>query len=169
MARQSDACGIETTAAGRRGEDGLPPTSLAPIVVLHVDDDPNDAELFRVAARKAEAHFVLNNAEDAEKAIAYLSGRGLYADRRNFPLPSLVLLDLKMPRVTGLEVLQWIRCRPEWAQLPVVVLSGSELQDDIQRAYEMGANSYLIKPLGFEALVGLVKSIQGVWLANPGS
>lgn len=135
------------------------------VTVLHVDDDPNDTELLRAAARKASVRFVLHNVEDAEQAIAYLSGKGVYADRCLYNLPALVLLDLKMPRATGFEVLKWIRQHPSLGQVPVVVLSGSELQDDIQQAYDVGANSYMVKPLGFDALVQLVKNINAAWIA----
>ena len=85
-----------------------------------------------------------------------------YADRAMYPLPSLILLDLKMPRATGFEVLKWIRSHPELGQLPVVVLSGSELHEDVRRAYVGGANSYLVKPIGFEALVNLVRNITSI-------
>jgi len=135
-----------------------------PIAVLHIDDDPNDAELLRAAARRAEVQFLLHQAVDGDQAIAYLSGQGIYADRECYPLPSLILLDLKMPRATGFEILQWIRSHPEIKQVPVVVLSGSELRDDVRQAYDIGANSYFVKPLGFEALVCLVKNISSVWL-----
>jgi len=148
-------------SGGARSARGIGPPA---ITVLHIDDDPNDTALLHAATRKAALEFILHNVEDGEAAIAYLSGEGIYADRKRFQLPALVLLDLKMPRATGFEVLQWIRNHPELGQLPVVVLSGSELQDDIQRAYSVGANSYLVKPLGFEALVTLVKSIDSVWL-----
>ena len=142
--------------------------SCPPITVLHIDDDPNDTELLRAAARKAELPFILHNVEDGEQAIAYLSGEGHFADRQQYQLPALVLLDLKMPRATGFEILQWIRNHPELGNLPVIVLSGSELQDDIRQAYDVGANSYLVKPLGFEALVHLVKRIESFWLTgNP--
>src|SRR6266850_3155795 len=110
--------------------------------VLHIDDDPNDTLLLEAAARKAGAQFRLENVQDGEAAIAYLSGSGIYADRGRYPLPSLILLDLKMPRATGFEVLRWIRAHSELGQMPAVVLSGSELQDDIRKAYVQGANSY---------------------------
>ncbi len=134
--------------------------------VLHVDDDPNDTELLRAASRKADVSFNLLNVPDGEQAIAYLGGRGMYADRRRFPLPVLVLLDLKMPRTTGLEVLKWIRGHAELCGLPVVVLSGSEMKDDIRQAYSMGANSYLIKPLGFNSLVELLVNLEAVWMGS---
>lgn len=135
--------------------------------VLHIDDDPNDTTLLQAATRKAGLNLALKNAEDFEKAIDYLSGKGAYADRSAHPLPRLILLDLKMPRATGFEVLRWIRGNPSLAQIPVIVLSGSELQDDVRRAYVGGANSYLVKPLGFDALVELVRNIYTVWLTAP--
>lgn len=95
-------------------------------------------------------------------------GKGLYDDRLRYQLPALILLDLKMPRATGFELLRWIRQHPEIGAIPVVVLSGSELQDDIRRAYEGGADSYLVKPLGFEALVMMVKSLDLTWLQSLG-
>jgi CheY-like chemotaxis protein len=126
------------------------------VTVLHVDDDPNDTTLLQVACAKADVNFELHNIGDAEQVFEYLSGTGKYADRT---LPGLVLLDLKMPRATGLEVLKWIRNHSMLKQLPVIVLSGSELQEDIHQAYAGGANSYLVKPPSFDSLVNLVKDI----------
>jgi CheY-like chemotaxis protein len=126
--------------------------------VLHVDDDPNDMELLRAAARKADVRFVLQHVEDVDQAMAYLRGEGIYADRATFCFPSLILLDLKMPRSTGFELLAWLRAHPTFGQIKVVVLSGSELKDDMQRARDCGADHYLVKPLGFEDLVNLVKN-----------
>jgi CheY-like chemotaxis protein len=134
------------------------------LTVLHIDDDPNDTALLQAATRKADLNLILKNVEDFEQATAYLGGVGVYADRGTYPVPSLILLDLKMPRATGFEVLRWIRNHPGYSHIPIVVLSGSELQDDIRRAYVGGANSYLVKPLGFDALVSLVKNIHIVWL-----
>jgi CheY-like chemotaxis protein len=151
----------QTTAA--EGRSGLIPSR---VTVLHVDDDPNDTELLRAASRKAGIAFELRNVSDGEQAIAYLSGQGKYADRVQYGSPSLVLLDLKMPRATGFEILHWIRSHPEFARLPVIVLSGSQLQEDIRQAYAQGANSYLVKPLGFDSLVELVKRISAVWITS---
>jgi CheY-like chemotaxis protein len=149
-----------------RGGGGSSARACPPITVLHIDDDPNDTELLRAATRKADLPFVLHNVEDGERALAYLSGQGIYADRQIYQLPSLILLDLKMPRSTGFEILKWIRAHPELGDLPVVVLSGSELQDDIKHAYDIGANSYLVKPLGFEALVNMVRRLNTLWFGN---
>jgi CheY-like chemotaxis protein len=136
------------------------------VTVLHIDDDPNDSELFRAATTRAGVSFVLQNVQDGEQAIAYLSGEGVYSDRKLYPLPSLIILDLKLPRATGFEILQWIRSQPAITDIPVVVLSGSELQDDKHRAVSDGANSYHVKPLGFEALVCLVKDLNLSWLGG---
>src|SRR6266571_1533857 len=86
--------------------------------VLHIDDDPNDTELLRAATRRAEAHFDLQNVEDGEQAMAYLNGVAPFADRLRYPLPALILLDLKMPRATGLELLKWIRKHPKMGAVP---------------------------------------------------
>ena len=149
--------------SGRPGGARLANSSGA--TVLHVDDDPNDTALLEAARRKAEIEFRLENVGDGDQAMAYLNGSVPYENRARHPWPTLILLDLKMPRATGFEILRWIRHRPDCRELPVVVLSGSELQEDIRQAYSMGANSYLVKPLGFEALVQLVRNITSVWLA----
>lgn len=132
--------------------------------VLHIDDDRNDSELFRAAAVQARAGFALQNVKDGDQALAYLNGLGDYADRARYPLPTLILLDLKMPRRTGMDVLNWIRSHPELKRVPVVVLSGSQLQDDIKHALKGGADSYLAKPLGFAELVTLVQELEATWL-----
>jgi CheY-like chemotaxis protein len=131
------------------------------VTVLHVDDDPNDTALLQAASRKAQLNFRLHNVEDGEQAMAYLSD----AENASGRLPDLVLLDMKMPRATGLEILRWVRQHPRLHRLPIIVLSGSDLQEDIRKAYAEGANSYLVKPIGFEALVDLIKNISSVWLA----
>jgi len=148
------------------GSGGARQFASSGATVLHVDDDPNDTALLEAARRKADIEFRLENVSDGDQAMAYLNGAGPYANRTSHPWPTLVLLDLKMPRATGFEILRWIRNRPDCKELPVVVLSGSELQEDIRQAYLMGANSYLVKPLGFEALVQLVRNITSVWLAR---
>ena len=134
-------------------------TPARPVTVLHVDDDPNDTTLFRVACAKADVNFELRNIEDATEVMNYLSGSGKYADRTRYEMPALVLLDLKMPRATGLEILKWIRSQSILQHLPVIVLSGSELKEDMHEAYAGGANSYLVKPPSFDSLVSLVKDI----------
>ncbi len=127
--------------------------------MLHVEDDPNDTLLFQHACRKAGVIFDLQAVSDGDQAIAYLRGANDFSDRGKYPLPQLILLDLKMPRVSGFDVLAWIRSEDSLKQMPVVVLTSSNHDADIKRAYDLGAKSYLVKPVGFEALVDLVKTL----------
>lgn len=140
---------------------------LARQTVLCVEDSADDIALLKLASRKCGVPFELQCAEDGERAMAYLSGSGSYANREEYPFPDLVLLDLKMPRLDGFEVLQWIRSNPDTQALPVVVLAGSAFRADCRRAIELGANSYATKPVKFNELEVLVDQIAEVWLAQP--
>ena len=164
MRKNPTSAPLVRTPRGASRSAQIPAEKL--LTVLHIDDDPNDTELLRAATRRAEVRFDLQNVEDGEQAMAYLNGLPPYDVRLRYPLPALILLDLKMPRATGFELLKWIRKHPELGTVPIVVLSGSQLHEDIRQAYAFGANSYLIKPLGFEALVDLVKDVKAVWLAQ---
>ena len=166
MPKQSDKASVAGQASSAARTRDTPSSDRA--TVLHVDDDPNDTALLQAATLKACVGFDLENVEDGDKAIAYLSGADKYADRNRYRVPSMVLLDLKMPRATGFEILKWIRQHPTFRRMTVIVLSGSESQDDITHAYDAGADSYLIKPLGFEALVKLVHRINEIWMRASG-
>jgi CheY-like chemotaxis protein len=131
--------------------------------VLHVEDDPNDALLLQHACRKAGASLHLESVTDGEDALAYLRGVDHFTDREQHPLPSLVLLDLKMGRLNGFDVLTWMRKEEKFKRVPVVVLTSSNHDADVKRAYDLGANSYLVKPVNFDALVELVQAIQHYW------
>lgn len=131
--------------------------------ILHVEDDPNDVLLVERAMKKANSPVVLRSVGDGDKAVAYLKGDESFSNREQFPFPSLVLLDLKMPRKSGLEVLTWIREQPDLKRLPVVVFTSSKHDHDINLAYDLGANSYLVKPVGFDALLETVKQIHAYW------
>jgi CheY-like chemotaxis protein len=135
------------------------------LTILHVDDDSNDIVLFQHACQKAGVQFCLQNVVDGDQAISYLRGAEQYADRQRYPLPTLVLLDLKMPGLNGFDVLAWMRSHDDLRAMPVVVLSSSNHDPDVKRAYDLGANSYLIKPVGFDSLVGIVKSLNQYWLS----
>jgi len=137
--------------------------SMPPSTVLHVEDDPNDVLLFQHACRKAGAALHLESVTDGEDAVAYLSGNNDFADREKHPLPSLVLLDLKMGRLNGFDVLTWMRKEERFRRVPVIVLTSSNHDADVKRAYDLGANSYLVKPVNFDSLVELVKAIQHYW------
>ncbi len=132
--------------------------------ILLAEDDPDDVLLTQIALRKARLANPLQVVRDGEEAIAYLTGDGLFANRSQYPLPMLLLLDLKMPKVTGFEVLDWLRKQPILGRMPVAVMSSSEHDPHIARAYELGADSYLIKPPDAEALLGLVQRLQAFWL-----
>jgi CheY-like chemotaxis protein len=133
--------------------------------VLLVEDEPNDVFLIERAFRKCDFQHALHSVNDGEQAVAYLSGVREFADRQAFPLPTLVLLDLKLPRRSGLEVLAWLRNRHDsLRRLPVVVLTSSKQSSDVNRAYELGANSYLVKPVAFDGLLELVKALNGYWI-----
>jgi len=113
--------------------------------VLLAEDNENDVLLLRSVLKKARGNVSLHVARNGEEAIQYLQGEGAYADREKFPLPSLLLLDLKMPKKNGFEVLQWIRTQPALNPLPIIVLTSSDLKEDIQQAYQYHVNSYLSK------------------------
>ncbi len=132
--------------------------------ILLVEDNPDDVALFRRALQKAALDYPLHVVGDGEAAIAYLSGEGHYADRSNYPLPRLVLLDLKLPRKSGHEVLEWVREQPETRRLTVVVLTTSRETSDITRAYDHCANSYLVKPFSFDGLMEMVRALDSYWL-----
>ena len=133
-------------------------------ILLHVEDDPNDVLLLQRAFRKANAALAIHAVTDGDKAVAYLSGAEEFADREKYPLPTVVLLDLKMPRKSGLEVLQWIRGNQVLRRAIVIVFTSSKHDEDVNKAYEIGANSYLVKPVGFDMLVDVAKMIQQYWI-----
>jgi len=132
-------------------------------LILLVEDDSNDVLLLQRAFQKAGLRDALRVVRDGEEAIEYLSGHGPYADRDRHPLPFLVLLDLKMPGTDGFEVLQWARAEPDLKRLLIVVLTSSHLQSDVDRAYELGANSYLVKPVEFSEMVNLIQRFEAYW------
>lgn len=129
--------------------------------ILLVEDDHNDVLLIKRAFQKVNIANPIIVVHDGEQAISYLAGREPYVDRA---LPMLVLLDLKLPRKSGHEVLEWLRQQPNLKRLPVVVLTASSESSDVNRAYDLGANSYLVKPVTFDALVEMVKTLNLYWL-----
>ncbi len=132
--------------------------------ILLVEDNPDDAELLEYAFRKAGIANPLLAVADGDAAVDYIGGRGAYADRTRHPLPELILLDLKLPRRSGFEVLGFIRGQEATRHTPVVVLTSSSQHGDIQRAYEAGTNSYLVKPVGRDALLEMVRSLEAYWI-----
>jgi len=136
---------------------------MSAVTILHVDDDSNDLVLFQHACQKADLRCNLQNVEDGDQAINYLRGAEEFADRERYPLPTLVLLDLKMPRLNGFDVLTWLRSNEQLRSTPVIVLSSSNHDADVKRAYDLGASSYLVKPVGFDSLVEIAKSLSQYW------
>ena len=138
------------------------PSEATRMVILLVEDNPDDVFLIERAFRRASLVGPIHVA-DGEAAVEYLSGSGPYADRTRHPLPSLMVLDLKLPRKSGLEVLAWLRQQPILARLPVVVLTSSAENADINRAYDLGVNSYLVKPVSPDALQEMVRTLGLYW------
>lgn len=132
--------------------------------ILLVEDDPNDVFLIQRAFRKANLANPIQVMKDGEAAVLYLSGQEPYAERDRYPLPMLMLLDLKLPRRSGLEVLEWLKQQPKLKRLPVVVLTSSREHTDLNRAYDLGANSYLVKPVAFDSLLNMVQTLNQYWL-----
>jgi CheY-like chemotaxis protein len=132
--------------------------------ILIVEDNDDDSFLIQRVFQRAHILNGLKFVTNGEQAIAYLSGTPPYADRVACPLPDLVLLDLKMPRVDGFEVLRWIRAQPVFAQLRVVVLTSSTDVRDVNLAIQLGANGFLIKPADFLRLVEFSEALSGYWV-----
>ena len=132
--------------------------------ILLVEDDENDVILLRRAFSQAHVTNRLVVVSDGEAAIAYLSNQAPYEDRVAFPTPILVLLDLKLPRKSGLEVLEWLKEQTSIRRTPVVVLTSSAESRDINRAYDLGANSYLVKPVRFSDLADMVRTLDLYWM-----
>ena len=133
--------------------------------ILQVEDDPNDVFLLQHAMNKVGVANPIQVATDGQQAIDYLKGTGEFANREKFPLPCLVLLDLKLPLVMGLNVLKWIRQQPGPA-LVVVMLTASGEDADIATAYRLGANAFLTKPSRSSKLEDMVKAIKDFWLTH---
>lgn len=132
--------------------------------ILLVEDDPDDILLIRRAFARAGLQDSMEIVTDGEGAVDYLGGSGSYSSRERFPLPAVILLDLKLPRKSGFEVLEWIRAQPGLRRIPVVVLTGSGQRSDVDRAFDLGANSYLVKPVGLDALTEMMKTLNLYWL-----
>jgi CheY-like chemotaxis protein len=132
--------------------------------VLVVEDNPNDVLLIRRAFQKLKLDLHINVVQNGEEAMAYLAGNGPYSDRQRFPFPALVLLDLKLPRRSGFDVLAWVRQQPTLKRLLIVVLTSSREQTDIDRAFETGANSYVVKVADPRNMADLVNTLHSYWM-----
>lgn len=139
---------------------------MARAVILLVDDDADFTLLVQNAFAKAWPTAALRCLRDGAEAIQYLLGHDQFSDREQFPMPSLMLLDLKMPRVNGFEVLEWKQEAPELTSLPVVVWSSSSLPEDVHHACALGAVAYLVKPMALHDYIGIVERLKNI-LALP--
>jgi CheY-like chemotaxis protein len=137
-------------------------SKLAPI--LYAEDDDNDAFLMKRAFRLAGINNPLEIVIDGQMAVDYLTGANGFADRERYRFPRLLLLDLNLPRKSGLDVLKWVRSTPAICTLPVLMLTSSNQERDIHRAYILGVNSYLVKPGKPDELLTLVNTIKDFWL-----
>jgi CheY-like chemotaxis protein len=133
---------------------------LAPIICA--DDNPYDIELFLVAFEEIGLQHPVEFIKDGQQALDYLNREGPFAGYDS-PLPAAILLDIKMPKINGMEVLKAIREKPQWSKVPVIMMTSSEMQRDIEACYRLGANAYVVKPIDFEKFVKMVKSLSQFW------
>jgi CheY-like chemotaxis protein len=134
-----------------------------PITILYADDDAEDRMLVRDAWAENRLANELHFVEDGEELMDYLRRRGQYANLGDLPLPGMILLDLNMPRKDGREALQEIKADPRLRSIPVVVLTTSKAEEDILRAYDLGVNSFILKPVTFQSLVDLTLTLSKYW------
>jgi len=132
--------------------------------ILVADDQPDGIEVLKLAFKRAGLKAVTSFVGDGQETIEYLQGAGRFADRTRYPFPEILLLDLKMPRVDGFEVLEWLRLQPGLQCLIVIVFTSSAEPRDINRAYRLGANSYVAKPGTFDQLVEFGRLLERYWL-----
>ncbi len=132
------------------------------MTLLVAEDDPNDVVFLKMAFEAAGLGPAARFVSDGQEAMDYLLGRHPFEDRTRFPFPTTLVVDLKMPRMSGFELLEWLRQRPEFQTLSVVVLTGSNWQSDAGRALELGAQLYVTKPLEFKELHGVVEQLKNL-------
>ena len=135
-----------------------------PAQILLVEDNRMDVELTLDAFREGKLANIVHVAQDGQQALDYMFGVGDYADRSKHPVPDLILLDLKLPRIDGHEVLQRLKTAPVVKRIPVIVLTSSQEEGDRALSYDSGANSYLVKPISFDGFLDVVRQVQDYWL-----
>jgi CheY-like chemotaxis protein len=135
-----------------------------PALILLVEDSNLDVELTLDAFREAGLSNRIEVASNGQQAIDYLLGKEKYSDRESYPLPDMILLDLKMPGIDGFDVLERIKSTPFVKRIPVIILTSSKEQGDRALSYDIGANSYLVKPVSFSGFIDVVKQIDNYWL-----
>jgi CheY-like chemotaxis protein len=135
-----------------------------PAHILLVEDNRLDIELTLDAFKEAHLGNSVHVAKNGREALDYLFGQKQYGDREQYPLPDIILLDLKMPGIDGFEVLRRVKAEPEVKRIPVVILTSSREEGDLALSYDCGANSYLVKPVSFEGFLKVVQQVQEYWL-----
>jgi CheY-like chemotaxis protein len=133
-------------------------------LILLVEDRPDEVELMKQALHQAGITNPLRVLGDGEEAISYFEGRDRYADRDSWPLPRLILLDLKLPKRSGLEVVAWAKRHPRLRRIPSIIVTSSREASDMEKAYAAGANSYLVKPTSFREFVETMKITGSYWI-----
>jgi CheY-like chemotaxis protein len=134
-------------------------------LILAAEDEESDRLILEFAFQKAKLPHALIIVRDGQEAVDYLSGKGRYADRTNHPLPGLLVLDLKMPRMNGFDVLAWLTENRQFKELPVIVLSSSADETDMTKARQLGAREYFVKPHTLDALIIIAQQMQARWLS----
>lgn len=134
--------------------------------ILAAEDEESDRMILTLAFKRAQLQPPLVIVPDGEEVVNYLTGKERYADRNAFPLPALVVLDLKMPRMDGFDVLEWLAKQSDYKDLPAVVLSSSSSNADMQKARELGAKDYFVKPHSFDELIKILREMQTRWLPS---
>jgi CheY-like chemotaxis protein len=148
---------------GKSSPDYLTAAMFGDALFLLVDDNEDDIRLMRRAFTQGRVINPLQIVRSGEEAIEYLIGKERYANRGEYPLPALVLLDIRMPGLDGLDVLQWIRLQPDLREVSVVMLTCSDDVRDVNKAYQLGADSFLVKPLDFERFAEISQALAGYW------
>jgi CheY-like chemotaxis protein len=135
------------------------------VPILLAEDDDNDVLFMQLAFKKAGVPNPLFTVHDGDEAIDYLEGNGKFADRTKYPLPCLLLTDLKMPKANGFDLLRWLQKQPDLAHIPAIVLSSSDQPKDRQLALDLGAKEYWVKPTQIQVLMQLVREMRNTWVA----
>lgn len=136
----------------------------SPITILMADDDADDRRLTKEALEESRLANGIRFVEDGEELMDYLRHKGKYASAAEYPRPGLILLDLNMPRYDGRAALKEIKNDPDLRQIPIVILTTSKADEDVYRSYDLGVNSYIVKPVTFEALVDILQTIEKYWI-----
>jgi CheY-like chemotaxis protein len=133
------------------------------LIILVAEDDPDDSLLLQRAFKKNGLDLPVQLCEDGEEAMEYLQGKGKYSNRQSFPFPRVLITDLKMPKCSGFDLLEWLKRHPECNLIPKIVFSASAEERDVVRAYQLGANCYFAKPSGFDELCQIVRLAVDFW------